>query len=112
MRPEIQKLLYDAKTACEAIEQFTQGKSYDDFAGDGLIRSAVERQLMIVGEALFQASRIEPGLSEEISDLRKIINLRHIIVHGYSSIRPEMIWEIIRNDVAGLHREIETLLKS
>lgn len=55
MRLEIRKFLYDVQQACELLGQFTEGKSLTDYLSDPLLRSAVERQLMIVGEALYQA---------------------------------------------------------
>ena len=52
MRPEARRHLYDILRAAEKLEQFTEGKSLDDYEGDALLRSGVERQLGIVGEAL------------------------------------------------------------
>jgi len=55
MQPESAKYLYDILKACEAILQFIEGKDFDDYEDDLLLRSGVERQLMIIGEALNQA---------------------------------------------------------
>ena len=49
MQREVAKLLYDIQQACQAVAQFNHGKSLDDYQDDLLLRSAVERQLMIVG---------------------------------------------------------------
>ncbi len=49
MRPEVAKLLYDARSACLAIEAFTAGADFGRYASDALLRSAVERQFEIIG---------------------------------------------------------------
>lgn len=61
--------LWDAKEATEAILRFVEGKTFDDYAGDLMLRSAVERQFEIIGEALNQLSKIAPELARSIPDL-------------------------------------------
>jgi len=60
MPVEIRKLLFDMAQACDALVRFTEGKTFDDYSADLMLRSAVERQFEIVGEALNQALRIDP----------------------------------------------------
>ncbi len=110
MRPEVLKFLYDIRQACDLIEQFTQGKSYKSFENDQLLQSAVERQFMIAGEALFQALKVEPTLSESITDHRRIINFRHVMVHGYATIEPATVWGVVEGGLATLREEVETFL--
>jgi uncharacterized protein with HEPN domain len=54
---DLRAYLFDIAEACRLVDEFTRGKSADDYAGDPLLRSGVERQLEIVGEALSQALR-------------------------------------------------------
>jgi len=59
MRPlEVLKYLFDIVEACKMLEQFTAGKVFGDYQADPMLRSAVERQFEIVGEALNQAIRL------------------------------------------------------
>jgi hypothetical protein len=51
MKLEAKKLLFDVITACRDIEQFTAGKTFGDYLGSELLRSAVERKFGIIGEA-------------------------------------------------------------
>lgn len=111
MRPETKAFLYDITTACEFLGQFSAGKVYADYASDPLLRSAIERQLIIVGEALFQALKIEPDLSDRISDTRRIVNFRHVMVHGYAVIQHETVWGVLQNHIATLQREVTQLLE-
>jgi uncharacterized protein with HEPN domain len=44
--------LWDAREAAGATLEFVAGKTFEDYAGNRLLRSAVERQFEIIGEAL------------------------------------------------------------
>ena len=110
MQPESKKYLYDMLRACETLAQFVEGKQFADYDSDLLLRSAVERQLMIVGEALSQATRMDEELAEQIEDAREIINLRNVIVHGYTVIENETIWGILKSDVPKLRDQVAQLL--
>jgi uncharacterized protein with HEPN domain len=57
MQPETRKFLYDVCQACEGLLEFTKGKNLEDYKAELLLRSGVERQLMIIGEALSQAEK-------------------------------------------------------
>ena len=49
MRLESKKYLFDIKQAAGLLADFTRGKSFTDFQGDPMLRSAVERQFEIIG---------------------------------------------------------------
>ncbi|MHC4556392.1 MAG: HepT-like ribonuclease domain-containing protein [Planctomycetota bacterium] len=91
MQPEIRKYLYDICQACKTLLVFIQEKSLQDYNADLLLRSGVERQLMIIGEALNQAYKLDPALSESVSNTREIINLRNVIAHGYAVVENERL---------------------
>jgi len=75
-----------------------------------LLRSAVERQLGIIGEAATQALRHFPEIEQEISDLQKIIAFRNRLIHGYVEISDEIVWAIATVDVPKLLGEVEAIL--
>ena len=110
MQREVRKFLYDVLQACEALIEFTQGKSLQDYNCDHLLQSGVERQLMIIGEALNQADKIDPDISNEIKSFRQIINLRNVIVHGYATVENETIWGILQEDLLDLHKQAKKFL--
>jgi uncharacterized protein with HEPN domain len=109
MQLEVRKYLYDVANACEAIRQFTMDKTLRDYQNNLLLRSAVERQLMIIGEALNQAVHLQPELSEQISEVREIVNLRNVIVHGYAVVENETIWGIVTEEVPALAKQVNKL---
>lgn len=55
--------VFDILQACKHIQQFTAGKNFDDYRSDILLKSAVERQLTIIGEAINKLRREAPDLS-------------------------------------------------
>ena len=54
MRREAKAFLWDAAKAADAITEFLRDKKFEDFDRDLMLRSAVERQFEIIGEALTQ----------------------------------------------------------
>jgi uncharacterized protein with HEPN domain len=110
MQPEAKKYLYDVLTACEAILGFTRNQSFEDYRQDLMFRSAAERQLMIVGEALNKAIRLDSEIEQRIPDARDIIRLRNIIAHGYAIVENATVWGIVQADVPVLHEQIKELL--
>lgn len=52
MRLESKKYIYVILQATRNLKQFAKDKTFSDYEGDALLRSAVERQFEIIGEAL------------------------------------------------------------
>jgi uncharacterized protein with HEPN domain len=52
MQRDPRAYLWDIQQAANLIVQFTTGRAFDDYLADVMFRSAVERQFMIIGEAL------------------------------------------------------------
>jgi uncharacterized protein with HEPN domain len=92
---EVRKYLFDIAQACERLIQFTRGKTLGDYTADPLLRSAVERQFEVIGEALSQALRIEPNLAFGISDTQRITAFRNRLIHGYASVSDELVWGVL-----------------
>ena len=99
---EQKKRLLDATAACSVIKGFTKGIKFEDYAASLLIRSAVERQIEILGEALNQASATDPSLAKAIPELRRIIGMRNRIIHGYDSVDDEIVWDAVRHHIPAL----------
>lgn len=86
MKTEVKKWLLDALNACQAISSFTNGKDFAEYERDLLLRSGVERQLEIVGDALNKALSSDPSIVKLVPDVRRIIGLRNRIIHGYDTV--------------------------
>ena len=112
MRREINKLLYDIKTSAELIRQFVHSKSIDEYKADIIIKSAVERQFEIIGEAAARFYRLDPEAVESISEYRRIINFRNALIHGYDAVDDDILWDIIQNDIPILLTQVTQLLEA
>lgn len=112
MNFEVEKRLLDALSACEAIRQFVAGIEFPVYEADLLLRSAVERQFEIVGEALGRAVIAEPSLELRIPDLRRIVGLRNRIIHGYDSVDDEILWDIVQTKIPALETRLRELLSA
>jgi len=110
MRLEAKKHLRDIQTATERIERFTRGKRFDQYAGDEMLRSAVERQFGIIGEALVRLAKDSPDIAAVIPDHAKIIAFRNILIHGYAAVDDRIVWGVIENYLAAMKRKVEELL--
>ena len=70
------KLLVDALGAIESAQEFVAGCSLADYTANKMRRSAVERQLEILGEACARMTRLEPLLLASVANLKLAIDLR------------------------------------
>ena len=112
MRRDARSYLWDALKAAEAIQTFLRGKTYETFIEDDLLRSAVERQLQIIGEALSQLAKVDPQIASNVAELRRIIAFRNILVHGYAAIDYDTVWRLIEDKLPELQRNLTTLLRA
>lgn len=72
--------LWDMLQAAEKVQHFIKDKTFEDFMKDDLLRSAIERNLEIIGEA---ARRTSEELKKEHPGIpwRKIIAQRNVLIH-------------------------------
>jgi uncharacterized protein with HEPN domain len=109
---EVNKFLFDVQRACERIAKFVAGRTLEDFLGDEILQSAVERQSEIIGEALKQALDLDPSLRDRIADIGRVIAFRNRLIHGYSTVSPQIVWGIVSNDVPILLNEVLDILEA
>ena len=104
------KYLHDIVNCSEFVLQLTKGKSVDDYRNDRVFRSALERELQIIGEAMLQLDHISPETVERISQHRNIIGFRHVLVHGYDGLDPDTVWNVVETKIGLLLKQAKELL--
>lgn len=111
MDRKIKKYLEDIMLAIGEIELFLsqRPRQYQVFLDDHMFRSALERQVGIIGEAISKVLQLEPEIA--ISNDKNIKGTRNYIVHAYDSLQPYTIWGIVINDVPKLKQEVTELLR-
>ncbi len=87
----------------------TSTKQLVDYQDDVLLRSAVERQFEIIGEAFNRLKKVDLGILARISDYRRIIGFRNVLAHGYDIIFDEIVWDIVETRLPGLRQEISDI---
>jgi uncharacterized protein with HEPN domain len=112
MHADARKLLWDARHAAERIGRFTAGKSFAEYQADEYLRSAVERQFEVVGEAMNQLRRVDPVTAAAIPELPRVIAFRNILVHGYASVDNRLVWGVLETDLPPLLTTLGRLLAS
>jgi uncharacterized protein with HEPN domain len=112
MTNEVKKRLLDAVNACEAIAEFVAGKDFAAYENDRLLRSAVERQFEIIGEALNKAGAVETAVAAQIPEFQRIIALRHRLIHGYDSVDDEILWDVVQSKIGPLQAQLDTILRA
>lgn len=110
MRLEAKKFLFDVAQAARLVQSFTQDRSFDDYMNDPMLRSAVERQFEIMGEALSKLAKTDPQIAEQVPDYRKVISFRNVLIHGYDAVLDEVVWGLVETKLPGLLKTIEELL--
>ncbi len=83
--------------SCKAVNVFrsvTQGLDFQTYTSDDLIRSAVERQFIIIGEALNRIKRLDLTVYDRIRYADQNVGFRNILVHGYDVISDQLVWQV------------------
>lgn len=101
--------LWDMLTAARAVVEFTRGRTLVEYESDLLLRSAVERQIEIIGEAARHVSAEFQTAHPEIS-WRPIQAQRHVLAHDYGEIKHERIWRVAETHVPQLILLLEPLV--
>ena len=107
---EARKYLFDIQQAIDLIDGFCAGKSFADYRQDAMLRSAVERQFEIVGEAISRLAQLNPALAERLTEYRRIIAFRNILIHAYATIDDRIVWGVIEGKLPQLRQEVKNLL--
>ena len=77
-----------------------------------MLRAAVERKFGVIGEVLSQLLRLFPQYRGSITLPEQIIAFRNQIIHGYSTVRDDIVWEIATVYLPRLKSEVTVLLES
>ncbi|MCA1706667.1 MAG: DUF86 domain-containing protein [Actinobacteria bacterium] len=104
--------LWDARRAVALVVEFVADRSWKDYEADALLRSAVERQFEIVGEALNQLARRAPDLALRVPDLPRIVAFRNVLIHGYAAIDDRIVWEAATERAGPLLGILDELLEA
>ena len=94
----------DILLAIERIESYTEKLDFEEFRKDEKSVDAVLFNLENIGEA---AKNLPEDFKEETDiEWSDIAGFRDFIVHQYFRADPEIIWDIIENEIPKLKEEL------
>jgi len=101
--------LWDMRKYALEIIGFMDGVVHAKFVENKMIRYAVERLLLIVGEA---AGHVSKEFQEEHSEIEwaQIIGLRNILAHEYGEVKIDKIYLAAAKSIPALLQKLESLL--
>lgn len=101
--------LEDILKAADNVMSFVLGRTYESFVADKMCYFAVLKNLEIIGEASFMLTKEFRDLHTEIP-WNSIIKMRHILVHGYATVLPEIMWLTATEDVPQLVSSVKAII--
>lgn len=100
------KYLSDILQAIELIEDFSSNtSSFTAYQADLKTKSAIERQLGIIGEAV---NKFRNQMEDfELPHTRLIVDFRNRLIHSYDNLDDSIVWAILKNHLPALKSEVE-----
>lgn len=103
-------LLTHIEQAGADIESFVDGMDVAAYTVDARTQAAVERKFEIIGEAVNRLRKLHPDLAEKIPEVRKIVDFRNVLAHGYDHVVPDLVWDYVANHLPQLREIVRVLL--
>jgi len=110
MRHDAKVLLDDALVAATRISEVTAGVDAESYVDDWRLRSVVERQCMILGEALGRLRRDHPATAQTIESLGEVVDFRNVLAHGYDRIDSRLVHVLTELRLPALRAAVERAL--
>lgn len=112
MRPQTAKRLLDARNASLEILDFCSDKRIEDMWADRGLQLSLHKLLEIVGEALNQATKSEPAIASAVPDLRRFVDMRNQITHGYEGVDYRLLWDILQDVIPPLQARVRSEMEA
>ncbi len=110
MRPrDVRVHLLDALAATEEIIAIRKQVGADELRDNRIVRAAVERHLITIGEALHKALALDDSLEDRVPHLRAIVGLRNRLVHGYFAIEWSRIVVTVEGEMDALANTLHAI---
>jgi uncharacterized protein with HEPN domain len=98
MRRSVRAYFADIIDACDAITATLEGVDLARYQKQRVIRSAVEREFIIIGEAVSRVRQVDPELARRISHADRVVAFRTQLAHDYAYIEDESVLAIADHD--------------
>jgi uncharacterized protein with HEPN domain len=112
MARDLSAYLQDIHDACVPIKEVTEAVSLEEYQARRVIRSSVEREFIIIGEALRRISALDERLIHYISNSRAIIDFGNLLAHDYGAVDDDSVFGLVHSDLIVLQDEVGQLLRN
>ena len=86
--------LADVLEACDAIESALEGVDLSAHRAHRDVRSSVDREFIIIGEAVAVLRRVAPELAASITDARVIVGFRNVLTHECAAVDDDAVYGV------------------
>jgi len=107
---DLKLLLQDIQECVQKIQKYTLDYSFDDFMSDDKTVDAVIRNFEIIGEASSNIDKDFKTINPQVS-WSGMRYLRNRMIHDYTGVDYEIVWEIITKYLNELEFQIDNLIK-
>ena len=97
--------LADILEACDAIESVLRGVELETYRDRRAVRSSVECEFIIIGEAVSNLRRFAPDLAASVTNARLIVGFRNVLTHEYATVDDDAVYGVATEDLVTLRRE-------
>lgn len=73
------------------VFSYTKGLGYDEFLNNELVQDAVIKNFEVIGEAAYHITTELKDKYDRI-EWKQIQGLRHVLVHDYYMVNPQILW--------------------
>jgi uncharacterized protein with HEPN domain len=101
--------LRDIARAIAEIREWCIGMDRTRFENDKKTSEAVERNLVIIGEAAKKLPEPVKAKSSEV-EWREVAGFRDVLAHDYFDVDVEIVWDVVRSKLPELERAVARLL--
>ena len=109
-KPRDKERLNHMIESIDNIIEFVNGKTFETYKRDKILRFAIIKNLEIIGEAAYLLTKDFKAKHNSI-EWNDMIGMRHILVHGYYQIKDDIIWATIETELIPLREKIVQLLE-
>jgi uncharacterized protein with HEPN domain len=92
----------------EFIEANFSNRPFEEIVGDDMMQRSIVRSLEVIGEA---SKNLSPALRERHPDIpwSGMARMRDRLIHGYFSVRWELVRDVVQNEVPAIKPEIQAI---
>lgn len=109
MKRRDETYLLDMLLAARAARDYTRGVDRAGLEMNNMLQDALVHRLQILGEAANRVSEATRAVHPELP-WREMTGLRNRIVHEYARVDLDVIWQVVRVDLAPLIAQLERIV--